>query len=229
MNLEIAIPTKGRLKKLERTVNSIFISAKNIPISLSIYFSLQSELDEFQKIIGNLSNVKLEVVYNYRVPEFWNSCLKKTEADALCYLNDDVLLLEDTIETIIKEFKKTFYNYDGVMGLRQVNIPEKQAVEGAFGIIGKKYTERFPEGQVWCPDYNRFYADFELWQFARQINKFYFCTTARIEHLHPCTNHMYRDKTHDDVRQYLEADKQTFHRRQAQGLLWGNKFNLLNQ
>ena len=160
MNLEIAIPSKGRLKKLEQTVNSIFHSARHFPIKLSIYFSLPEELKEFQAKIGPIPNVSCNIVYNYRVPEFWNSCLHRTDADALCYLNDDVLLLDDTIEVIFSEFQKNFPNYDGVMGLRQANIPQKQAVEGAFGIIGKKYTERFPEGQVWCLDYNRFYADF---------------------------------------------------------------------
>ncbi len=229
MILEIVIPSKGRIKKLEQTVNSIFHSAKEVPVKLKICFSLQNELDEFRNIIGDNTNISLEIVYNYRVPEFWNYHLNQSDADAFCYLNDDVLLLDDTIEVIMKEFKSTFPTYDGVMGLRQVNIPPKQAVEGAFGIIGKKYTERFPEGQVWCLDYNRFYADFELWQFARQIGKFYFCTTARIEHLHPCTNPAYKDATHTDVRTYLNLDQQTFHRRQARGLLWGSNFNLINQ
>jgi len=228
MKLEIAIPSKGRLKKLEQTVNSIFLSAQHIPIQLSIYFSIQEELDSFQKLIGDSPNISLNLVYNYRVPEFWNSCLATTDADALCYLNDDVLLLDDTLEVALKEFERNFPNLDGVMGLRQVNLPADQAVEGAFGIIGKKYTERFPDGQVWCPDYNRFYADFELWQFARQIGKFNFCTTARIEHLHPCTNRLYKDATHDAVRVFLTPDKLTFQRRQARGLLWGDNFNLIN-
>ena len=228
MTLEIVIPSKGRLEKLEKTVNSIFYSARNIPIKLTICFSIHEELEKFNIIIGNIPNVSLELIYNYRVPEFWNTYLNKTDANALCYLNDDVLLLEDTIEVALAEFERVFPNNDGVMGLRQVNIPPKQAVEGAFGIIGKKYTERFPDGQVWCPDYNRFYADFELWQYARKIGKFYFSTISRIEHLHPCTNPKHKDATHDAVRVYLPQDKQTFALRQARGLLWGENFNLIN-
>ncbi len=228
MNLEIVIPTKGRITKLEKTVNSIFHSASNIPISLVIYFSLQQELDYVKEKLGNISNVSLEIVYNYRVPEFWNSCLHKTDADALCYLNDDILLLEDTLEIAMKEFEKTFPNYDGVLGLRQINLPKEQKVEGAFGIIGKKYTERFPDGQVFCPDYDRFYCDHELWKFANSINKFYFCSTARIEHLYLDSINEPSDKTHKEGRKYWEVDNITYEKRKTLNYLWGKSFELIN-
>ena len=228
MNLELVIPSKGRIEKLERCVNSIFHSAKNVPITLRLCFSVQKEFDYFQTLIGNLPNVIIELLTSYRVPEFWNSCLNKTDADALCYLNDDILLFEDTLEVAIGEFKKFFPDYDGVLGLRQANLPGSQAVEGAFGIIGKKYTERFPEGMVWCPDYNRFYCDHELWQFAKRIDKFQFCIPARIEQLHPAFTKEPNDETHIDVRKWWKIDHTTHTRRKHLNYLWGKEFNLIN-
>ena len=76
-------------------------------------------------------------------------------------------------------------------------------------------------------DYNRFFSDFELWKYAKYIGKFEFCITARIEHLHPCTNKAHADQTHTDVRQFLARDKRTFQLRQAKGLLWGKNYELI--
>jgi len=228
MKIEIVIPSKGRIKKLEHCINSILHSSKNVSMDLKLSFSVQSEFAYFQSLFGNFPNIQNELLTTYRVPEFWNDALRKTEADALCYLNDDVLLFEDTLEVAVKEFERYFPNFDGVLGLRQANLPETQAVEGAFGIIGKKYTERFPEGMVWCPDYNRFYCDHELWQFAKLINKFHFCIPARITHLHPAFTKQPSDKTHIDVRTWWKTDKNIYEKRKQLGYLWGKEFNLIN-
>jgi hypothetical protein len=228
MLLEIVIPSKGRIKKLEQCINSIFHSAEKIPITLTLSFSVQKEFDYFQQLLGNMPNVNLELLTTYRVPEFWNNALRRTTANALCYLNDDILLFDDTLEVAMKEFQRLFPTYDGVLGLRQANLPESQAVEGAFGIIGKKYTERFPDGMVWVPQYDRFYADFELWQYAKYINKFNFCTTARIIHLHPAFSDANIDETHKDVRKYFKTDKEKYEKRKQLGYLWGKDFNLLD-
>ena len=229
MTLDIVIPSKDRKKKLDACLNSLFHSVKDNDVTVYLYFSIKEEHDEYEKFFEQVPTVKIKWVENYRVPDFWNSHLHDTKADAICYINDDIIFFEDTITTIFKEFQEKFPDYDGVMGLRQANIPEDQAVEGAFGVIGLPYAKRFPSKQVFCPDYDRFFGDFELWRFAKTIDKFYFCTTARIQHMHPLGNRDLEDKTHKDVRRYLASDKQTFRLRKAKEYLWGKTWNLINE
>lgn len=229
MKIDVVIPSIGRIQKLTNTLNSILKSAVTIPINLYVYFSLQSEREYFGQYFQNMPEVHLELLPEYRVPDFWNMHLNKSNADMMVYLNDDILLEEDTLKTIIEEFPKMFPDFDGVMGLRQTNLPVDQALEGAFGVIGKNYKNRFPNGQVWCLDYQRFYADRELWLYAKSIGKFHFCSIARITHLHPVTDRTLEDKTHVDVRKYLPFDREIWTKRQANNWLWGRDFNLVNK
>ena len=165
----------------------------------------------------------------YRVPDFWNKYLRECKVDVMCYLNDDVIIKEDMFRQIIKAFAIHFPDLDGIIGLNQKNITDLQKVKSAFGAIGIKYADRFPNREVFCPDYYRFFADFELWQYAKQINKFVFCKEAQLVHLHPAFYKNLEDETHKEVRKYLSLDKKTFQRRQIEELLWGQDFKLLTE
>ncbi len=230
MKIDIVIPTKDRKDKLDDCINSIFHSVLEYDVTLYIYFSLRNEFEYYCDLFeGTGLPIQLELLDSYRVPDFWNGHLQKMDADAMMYLNDDIICYPDMIEVIMKEFPKRFPDYDGVMGINQANLPKDQAVEGAFGIIGSKYTTRFPDKKVFCPDYHRFYGDFELWRFAKFIDKFYFCSTARITHLHPAFSKDPPDNTHKDVRIWIGKDKQTHRMRKAKNLLWGESWELINK
>jgi len=228
MKLDIVIPSKGRKEKLDNCLNSIFLSAKQ-EINIYLYFSIEEEFDDYQKQFDGISNIHVILLDSYRVPDFWNGHIENSTSDAMCYLNDDVILFEDTIEMIVKEFEENFPDYDGIVGLNQLNLNDFKTVDGAFGVIGIKYAERFPAKQVWCPDYNRFFADFELWQFAQSIGKFVFSHRAQINHMHPITNRQLADATHADVRQWLAVDRKINQLRKNRDLLWGRDFKLLSK
>ena len=136
MKLDIVIPTLNREEKLNKCLNSIFNSAKDTKVKIAIYFSVQEEWQHFQQTFIGIDEVKIGFAPEYRVPTFWNSYLKECEADAMCYINDDVIFYPDTLNTIVKEFTHRFPDYDGVMGLNQSNIKSSSKVEAAFGIIG---------------------------------------------------------------------------------------------
>lgn len=233
MRLDVVLPTKWRQAKLNNCLNSIFHSleyvSKEHQVELYVYFSEPEEFDYNKEVFKEVPFVHICFVEKYRVPNFWNKFLRNTQADGMLYLNDDVLLEEDFFCQVLEEFPQQFPDFDGVMGVRQVNLPKDQTVEGAFGIIGKKYAERFPEKQVFCPDYDRFYGDFEVWRQAEHVKKFYFCSTARIIHLHPCTDKNLEDDTHKDVRTYLRKDKETYSIRQQRNWLWGRNYDLVNK
>jgi len=181
--------------------------------------------------MGSLNAVKeihLETIKIFKVPEFWNSYLLNMKADAMMYLSDDVEFFQDTLENAITEYEKHFPNFDGVLGLNQVNIPDSQALQSAFGIIGKNFINYFSNKQVWCPSYYRFYGDRELWLFAKSINKFKFCEEAKIFNNHPAfTGEI--DYTHKEVRKYLRQDRIMYEKRQSKNLIWGKTFELINK
>ena len=227
MKLAIVIPTLNRKEKLEKCINSILRSAKTDNIILEIFFGNIKEIEYFKPFFVSTDNIKLHYLDKYNVPQFWNDYLKNMESDMLLYLNDDIEIFDDTLSVILREFERNFPDTDGVLGINQVNIHDIHKVEAAFGVIGKKYADRFPNREVFCPAYNRFWADFELWQYAKSIGKFVFCRQAQLNHYHPSINKEWEDSTHNEVRKYLRQDKLTFQKRQAAGLLWGKTYELL--
>lgn len=229
MNLDITIPTRNRREKLTNCINSILLSAKNISINIYIYFHNKENLDYFNNCFKDVNEIKLRMTKNYKAPVFWNNHLKNMKSDAMCYLSDDTLFFEDTLELIMNYFPKYFPDFDGLLGLNQYNIPSSQAVCAAFGIIGSKYADRFPERQVFCPDYFRFYDDRELELFAMSIGKFVFNKNIKVKHMHPAFDSRLLDDTHNEVRKCLRKDRETFEKRQQLNYLWGKNFNLLNK
>lgn len=229
MIIDLVIPTKNRREKLLKCLNSILISVKEIDINLYIYFQYKTNRDYIKDMVGDIPNIHLELSGNYRVPDFWNKFYKETKSDAVCYINDDIEFLPDTMKNIIDEYIIAFSDYDGLMGICQTNLPSGQALESAFGVIGMKYADRFPDRQVYCPDYDRFCGDYEMWQYAKSINKFYFSEKSKIIHHHPCTDRRLEDETHLEVRKWLIGDKQTFHKRQSKNLLWGKDLTLISK
>ena len=226
--IDIVIPSLNRIDKLTNTINSVFLSAKDIPINLYLYFSVQSELDHFKEQFKDISEVQCIMFPDYSAPRLWNFHIKGMSADLLVYLNDDTLLYDSTLELVIKKFKNEIPDLDGILGLAQANLPEDQACPGAFGVIGKKFMERFPDKRVFNEDYERFYIDKELFLFANEIRRFHFDRDIKIEHLHPLFGGT-KDSTHDNVRKHLPVDKKTWQIRQANNFLWGRDFNLVNK
>ena len=229
MNIDVIIPTKKRNEKLCNCINSLIEAKKHYSVNVYVYFDNNEDLNECSVLFSVYDWLHFRIENNYRVPTFWNTHLKQCKADVLCYLNDDVIVKEDIFKQIVKAFIIHFPDFDGVVGINQVNIPEGQKVESAFGVIGIKYANRFPNKQVFCPDYYRFFADFELWQYAKHINKFVFSKKAQLIHLHPAFDSKQSDETHKEVRKYFSKDKKTFNIRKDNKLLWGLTYQLITK
>ncbi len=226
LRLDIVIPTIGREIKLINCLNSIRKAKKNYNVQVYIYFSRVNELLKFSSYTKEYW-INCYRVHNYKVPEFWNNHLNKMKADAMVCCNDDVLFKEDTIDKIYELFPKCFPDYDGIVGISQENLPQGQGKNYAFMIIGSKFADRFPNRQVWCLDYYRFYADQELGMYAEKIGKFKYYSEIKITHLHPAFNKELLDETHRRVRVYWRQDHNTFIKRQTLKLLWGENFKLI--
>lgn len=227
MKYAIVIPSHHRVKKLEKCLNSIFLNSINLKdVKIYLYFNDIDESNYFRDQLRSFDNVSIRLVGLYRVPNFWNEFLLTMKEDVLVYLNDDCELLDDSLSIAIEEFNYNFNDNDGILGFNQINILDDNKCLAAFGMIGSKFADRFPHRQVWCIEYNRFYCDRELYLFAKEINKFYYCERAKLNHYHPCTDNSLKDRTHYDVRKWLSKDRSIFQLRQQKNYLWGRNFLL---
>lgn len=225
MLLKIVIPTLNRLEKLKNCINSIIKAKRNFNVELIICFSNLYEIKTIKSLFKQFNWIKYKLIKNYKVPEFWNSFCKELKKDeCLMYLNDDIVLKDDTIKYTFELYPKFFPNFDGVVGIRQENIPENQALPTAFGIIGYKFTENFPNKEILCPEYFRFYADRELYLYTTKTNKFKFSSVISLIHYHPAFYKHLADDTHKKVRLYWNKDHQTYLKRQELGYIWGINF-----
>lgn len=225
MYIDIVIPTLNRLKKLKNCVGSIVKAKKEHQIHLYVYCNNRYDFNVATELVLTYKWVTVVLFEEYRVPEFWNNHMKKTQADIMIYLNDDILMFEDCLDAIENSFIERFPDYDGVIGINQENIPD--GLDTAFGAVGRKYANRFPDRQFYCPDYYRFYGDSEIGDYAKKINKFYFCKEAKITHLHPSFYPELKDTTHATVRTYLARDREINTLRKNKNLLWGESFELI--
>lgn len=228
-HLDIVIPSLNRIAKLDRCLNSLFLADGLEDSTVWLYLT---DPTEYQHYLGyfEFAKGKVNVVYcpDYKVPEFWNGHLKQMTADGMMCCNDDCEFHKDTITNVMSEFTRIYPDYDGVMGCMQSNAIDDQGFKGAFPVIGRAFADRFPERQVWCPDYYRLHADEELMLYAKQMGKFAFSEKCKIVHWHPAFGGVI-DSTHLKVREWRDYDKKVFRMRRGRKLLWGETYQTLGE
>lgn len=242
LKLDIIIPSKNRIKKLKNCIVSIYESITNldnVETNITVYVDNDEEKEIINKKINNIYNtepilllgikinINIEILKEpYKAPRFWNNYLKNMEADVLCYLNDDTRLDINCLKNGLEELSSL--NYDGVVGFYQSNQLGTTNCGAAFGLIGSKFADRFPDRKVFCPDYYCLYIDEELMKYASSINRFIGSTKATLEHYHPVFTKEKPDETHIWLRRNKQKDIRTYNLRKAKNLLWGKTFEEVN-
>jgi len=211
MKINIITPTYNRAESLERTIESI---QKNKHKNTHIYVVI----DGNEKIFQNYSAPSVTVLRNEERMDWVfsiNRVLREMDdADAVIYASDDVEFPHDAITRAVIALREYFPNGDGLIGLKQ-SCP---GIKSAFGLMGRKFIQRFPDNQVFCPDYIHFGSDEELGRFAKSVNKFHFCESIIIRH----------DRAIDETRKLglkvLDLDVAMKEKRKENGFLWGKNF-----
>jgi hypothetical protein len=163
----------------------------------------------------------------------WNRFLRdwapgSDAGDLFVYLCDDVELDPGCIAAAVDAMRA---DTDYVVGFHQSNIFGKGGwCRSAMGMVGRAFAERYPDRQVFCPDYSRFHADSELGQYARLAGRFTYCQEASLVHFHPAHCPEAMDETHRAVRTAAEVtrDRETWNERVRRGLLWGRDAGRVN-
>ena len=233
--IDIVIPTHHRREKLLNCLGSIEQAKKRLDCHCYTYIYYTDIKDLKSDNIG-LSDYKFILPRlldkPYKASQFWNDHLKQTNADMMVYLNDDVVLEIDCLRRLEAAMNVFFPDTDGVLSIVQDNIPTEQACMTAFGAIGSKFADRFPDRKVFCEDYERMYLDTELGEYALKHKKLFYEPQKQfaplLTHFHPAFFPKMRDKTHDEVRKHLNKDKLTYEKRKKLNLLWGDSFKLIH-
>jgi len=228
MQLDLVIPTLHRPEKLTACLNSIAATKADLNIHTHVYFTDVKELEDFSNRYKNAKWITCKHTDYDKCSTFWNTHIKTMTANAMVYLNDDVVLHQDTLSKLIQTYLKHFPDFDGVMGLNQCNLPTEKTIQSAFGVIGTIYANRFPDRQVFCPEYYRFYGDYEIMLYAKSINKFHYGENVRIDHLHGDFTKL-KDGTHRAVRKYKEKDCPIYSNRQTKKYIWGKTFDIAGE
>ncbi len=217
------------------TVSIPIVSAERLSLLYHEIESLQTQTYENIKIVivvdgdGRLfslirianENLKLKntcVVYNERRRDWvyaQNSILKLFDSDFYVCASDDHFFPPDCIKTAVESSISHFPDGDGVVSLWKRN-------NAVIGLFGRKWVERFPEREVFCPEYTHYCADWECVEFAKKIKKLINIPGDIKVHHNGIT-----DKTHSLSLKARDRDAERRRIRQERGYLWGENFDLI--
>jgi hypothetical protein len=204
MKIEFGIPSLHRPMALARCIASIS--------------EQKPECD--CRILFNNKTQNVVKVFN----DFYNS----SDADVVVCVTDDCKIKDGFIDAVEDAFRTHFSDFDGMLGLNQCNLPS--APEFGMWALGKTFLDRFPYRAAMCPDYDHFYPDQEMYEYAKSIGRFHFCEGARVHHYHPdAAGGDAKDETHNISRKNKHIDHETFIQRKKDGLLWGDSFGRVSR
>lgn len=215
--LEIVIPTYNRVKKLQRLLDSIRKQTyKNYCITVVADNNCQKTKNAYEQ--GMLGVVNFIVNDKQMMPiRIWNRYLAQSVCANLVYLCDDVELYEDCLEKGVAYLNST----DRLVGFKQIIKDSTDSCEAAMGIIGSRFADRFPNRQVFCPEYFNMCVDAELLEYAKKHKVFTFASDAKLTHYHPGYYKSEIDGTHSITRSDFANDRKIRADRKKAGLLWG--------
>ena len=215
MHVTITIPTFDRWPLLQRTVETIHGSSyKDLSVLIIV--------DGNQTLLPLARSLQAEVMFNEkRMDWVWstNRGLQHIKHGAVIYGSDDLEFDPQCIEIAVEKLKAEAPDTDGLVAIKQNVI----GCSTAFGLLGHRFIERFPNRSALCPDYVHYVSDSELGRFARSIGRLHPCDEARVIH-HRLQDATYRVAKPLEVQDFYYIDE----RRKA-GLLWGRDFKLLRK
>ena len=224
MKFDLVIPTYKRKEKLERCLKSI-----NHPnVDIYLYFD-NNDVESYNYFESNYPEVTCYIMdKQYRAFRIWNYHLKTLKSSGMIYLCDDVELYPDALNNLFQAFETKFPDTDGVVTFNQANLPTGS--DSAMGLILRKFANRYPNNQCFCPVYVSFYADSEIGDYAKKLGKFHYCEEAKLIHYHPAFYKEEADEAHRIVRDSNQGiDKRVNAERKKRGLLWGESLTLIRE
>ncbi len=221
--IDILIPTRGRVDKLRKLLDSIPGQAFGVPVYARIL------IDGDPKTHEALVDERYHIV-RYFEGHHGSVALRNAEAqrceDAILWAVDDMEFRPGAIDNAVMAMLERFPDGDGVVGFVQEG--QKLFHPTGVGLMGHKFLERYPGWQPFFPGYWLFAAQEIHWlcmeiKQVTGIDAFYQEPQAVIYHNHPCNHPEAMDQTHKDGRIHKGHDVELRKARMASGEIWGSR------
>ena len=216
MHVDILISTYDRLELLRRCIKSIMDSDYK---DVSIFVVVDGNKSLFDKLLGEPVTMILNEKRMGYVFSMNRALRERGESDAVLYASDDLIFWPNCISNAVKAMKEHFPDTDGLVALKQA---QKESGT-AFGLLGRKFINRFPDDAVFCPDYIHYGCDEELEKAARRLEQLYQCREAIVSHsrLH--------DKTYNLAQEARARDREIRRMRKKRRFCWGINFERIRE
>lgn len=213
MHVDVIIPTYDRLDLLKLTISTIQKSSHKDVTTIVV-------VDGNPRIALELAGQPIFMIFNRKRidwPASVNKAVRMTHGGAVIYAADDLHFAVGCIENAVNKLKQKAPDTDGLVAIEQ-NV---KGCSTAFGLMGRKFINRFPGDQIMCPDYIHYGADSEIGKFARSIGRLYMCPEARVHHVRK------KDSTYKIAKPMEPQDFHFIKLRREKNLLWGREFERL--
>ena len=224
-HITLVVPTRNRLGKLKRMLDSIEYEKINFPFLIVVICDadkatykamLRDERVSVAKLVGN------------EIPKgsvFCRNVGTQLAIDGVSWGVDDVVYEPGFFNRAFVKYNSVFPESDGVLALNVLNNRTKvrkrtQSICG-LGLVGKTWLDRYPERKLFCPEYNHFSVQ-EVGRLGKKLNKLVLAEDLKLYHLSPAAGEP-ADKTHIEARKNRQRDKQVSVRRHKEGKIWGWK------
>lgn len=218
MKVTVIIPScsSERISLLTGTIDSILAGTyKDVyPVIVAdgnekIYKAIKEKY--YMQFLGVFLNVeRMDWIYSM------NHVIKSLESDYYLYASDDLIFPSNCIENAVKVMQRDYPDGDGVVSIGRKN-------RCVFGLMGKKFANRFPDRQVFCPDYTHYCSDSELLGTVKRLGKLTYPPDRECQVKH----FRMKDQTWRLARRARSRDRYIHKERQEKGYQWGMDFNLV--
>ena len=215
--IDLIIPTRNRLQKLERCLHSIPSSAGGLPIRVTVV--CDGDPVTARHLLAGPNSTRVVNVKEHSGSVYCRNLVSQAVEDALLYATDDIEFLENAIGEAVKVMEEHFPDGDGVVGFNQINA-NKFSVAGV-ALMGQRFLRRYPERKFLFPDYFHFSCQ-EIEYLGKKLGKILLAEQAEIVHYHPSFVKHERDVTHVEARLYRKNDRSLSNERYDKGLIWGD-------
>jgi glycosyltransferase involved in cell wall biosynthesis len=192
----IVIPTRNRWEKLQRTLRSI-------PRTdfIDIVVVCDGDKPTFD-VLKNMACKRMLVRDHVGAVRCRNLGIVSCAVDGILYATDDITFEVGAIDAALQTFNEHFPDDDGVVGF----VQDLSFHPTGVALVGKTFLDRYPNKQLFCPQYYHFAAQ-EVLRYCEKLGgKFVQCAEAKVLHYHPNVYKEDLDTTHIEARKFKDKD-----------------------
>lgn len=214
--ISIVIPTRNRIEKLRRTLDSI--PGRCLYGEIEVIVVCDGDKKSFDSLRDNPRINRAVLVAAHRGAVYCRNIVTQQLDNPFIYATDDIVFLPGAIKNAELALREHFPDNDGVIGFMQTG---NKFHPTGVALVGETFLYRYPEKKLFFPEYYHFACQ-EIHWLAEKLGKFYQCQSAIVQHFHPINMPEEMDRTHVEARIFKDEDMKLKAQREATGLIWGD-------